>query len=523
MTQFTLTVHMDARNRVLCAPDTELKTIILEVFGLVDYDPSICKHIEEDMERAALAAKRKRLIAAAERAAATPALAGMLVFSAEDAAAIDLRELELEVGRERLLDSKAVLVLAMCRAHLDSLSSKKAIDRIHDSRALQAYFEGRGLPLPSRSVMHEWVNCISEASYEHIFAAHLLMVRREGLDDFAAVTADSFSVWANTSWPTDSGTILGLLSRAWHYASKLNGFGLPGFSEAYIPTWLERIRTFDRQISFACGKPHSKRRIRRFYHRLCNRAVLVLQRLDGQMPALLPVWQAVSANLPVFARERAQAIIDRILCDLSDAARVVDYARDRVFDDKSVPCSEKVLSLSDRSAAYIKKGGREAVVGYKPQLMRSCNGFITAFELESGNPNDAARLVPLTEQHVVRTGVVPWVVSVDDGYSSTGNRQALQLLGVQTISMNGAKGKKITPEEQWDSPTYEQARKKRSAVESLVFTVRFKFHLYRFSRRGLAATRAEMYEKVIAHNLWRAAMLRERSAAKPLVELPKAG
>jgi len=523
MTQFTLTAQMDARNRVLCVPDTELKKIILEVFSLVDYDPAICKHIEEDMDRVALAAKKKRIIASVERGAATPALAGMPVFSADDASAIDAQELALEVGRERLLDGEAVLVLAMCRAHLDSLSSKKAIDRIHDSRAIQAYFEGRGLPLPSRSVMLEWVNCISEGSYEHIFAIHLWMVRAEGLDDLAAVTADSFSVWANTSWPTDSAMILGLLSRAWHYSSKLDGVGLPGFSEAYIPTWLDRIRSLDREISFACGKPHSKRRIRRLYHRLCNRAALVLQRLDRQMPALLPVWQGGAAKLPVFIRERVQAIIERILCDLSDAARVVDYARDRVLNDKSVPCSEKILSLSDRSAAYIKKGGREAVIGYKPQLMRSSNGFITAFELESGNPNDAACLVPLTEQHVLRTGVVPWVVSVDDGYSSKGNRQALRMLGVRTISMNGAKGKKITPEEEWHSPDYEQARNKRSAVESLVFTVRFKFHLYRFSRRGLAATRAEMYEKVIAHNLWRAALLRERIAAEPLVELSKAG
>jgi len=523
MAQFTLTAQMDARNRVLCSPDTEMKRIMLEAFRLLDYDPSICKHIEEDLNRVALAAKKKRIVASVERRAATPPLNGMAVFTVEDAVAIEPDELQLGVGRERLLDGEAALMLAMCRAHLDSLSSKQAVDRIRDSLTMKAYFEGRGLSLPCRSVMHEWVNCISEECYEHILDIHLWMVRGEGLDDFTAVTADSFSVWANTSWPTDSAMILGLVSRAWHYSSKLAGFGLPGFSEAYIRQWLERIRTLDREISFACGKPNSKRKIRRLYHRLCNRGDLVLQRLDRQIPSLLPTWQAGVAKLPVFTRERVQAVVERILCDLSDAARVVAYARQRVLEGKSVPCSEKILSLSDRSAAYIKKGGREPVIGYKPQVMRSSNGFISAFELQTGNPNDAARLVPLTDQHILRTGVVPWVVSVDDGYSSKANREALQERTVRTISMNGATGKRITPEQQWDSPAYEQARNKRSAVESLVFTIRFNFHLYRFSRRGSAATRAEMYEKVIAHNFWRAALLRDRKAAETVVELPRAG
>jgi len=368
--------------------------------------------------------------------------------------------------------------------------------------------------MPSRSAMHAWVNCIPEECYDYIYATHLRMVRGEGLDDMTAVTADSFSVWADTSWPTDSAMILGLLSRAWHCASKLPRFGLPTFSTAYIPTWLDRICKLDRQISFACGKPNSKRKIRRLYHRLCNRADLVLRRLDSQMATLLPAWQEGIASLPVFSRQRSEAVVDRILSALADTARVVAYARDRVLEGRTIPASEKVLSLSDPSAAYIKKGQRDPVIGYKPQVMRSREGFITAFELSTGNPNDAARLVPLTEQHLARTGVVPSVISVDDGYSSGANRQALEELGVETISMNGATGKRITPEQEWESRLYEEARNQRSAVESLVFTLRYKFHLYRFSRRGIAAVRAEMYEKVIAYNLWRAAMLRKRAAAQ---------
>jgi IS5 family transposase len=212
---------------------------------------------------------------------------------------------------------------------------------------------------------------------------------------------------------------------------------------------------------------------------------------------------------------RVEEMLDRMMCDLSQAARVVAYSRVRNCEGRNVAMCEKVLSLSDPSASYIKKGAREPVIGYKPQLMRSRQGFITAFELQHGNPNDAARLLPLTRQHIERTGVVPTdYVSVDDGYSSAVNRRELLKLGIATVSMNGATGRKVTPDEEWASIEYEAARNARSAVESLVFTLRYNFHLYRFSRRGLEDVQTEMYEKVIAHNLWRAALLRERAAAQ---------
>lgn len=512
MAQLTLTCGMDRRNRVLCCPDTELKTIVLEVFRLVEYDASICEHVEKALDAAALESKRERLAVSAEEISGTTVFEQLSVPSARDVRSTPAEQFVLQSGRPRSLDGESVLVLCMCRAHLGSLSSGQAIDRIRDSVAVRAYFGETGLP--SRSTMHAWVNRIPEECFGHILDAHLLMVRSEGLDSMDAVTADSFSVWANTSWPTDSAMILGLLSRAWHFAAKLPGLGLEGFSQAYIPLWLKRIGQLDREISFACGKPNSRRKIRRLYARLCTRAELLLTRLHRQLPQLRPCWEQSIESLPFPTARRAEAALARINSDLADAARVVDYARSRVLEDRSIPSTEKILSLSDPSASYIKKGGREPVIGYKPQVMRSRHGFITAFEVQKGNPSDAARLVPLAEQHLDRTNAPLSEISVDDGYSSGANRRTLAGMGVEVISMNGSKGRQITPEEEWDSLPYEQARNGRSAVESLVFTLRAKFHLHRFSRRGIDAVRIEMYEKVIAHNFWRAALLRERAAAR---------
>lgn len=295
MTQFTLLPQMDARNALLCSPTTELKEIALETLRVLDFCPRVSASFQRDLDMAAAEAKKERIVAAAERRDATPALGGLPASTVEDADALSPSSLALKEGRPRELDGEAVAILGMCRAHFGSLTSNRAFDLIRDSVTMNTYFEARGMSMPSRSVMHRWTNCISEASYELLFETHLRMVMEEGLDDMSAVTADSCSVWANTSWPTDSAMILGLLSRAWHYAGKLAALGLPGFSPAYIPLWLDRIRTLDRNVSFSCGKPGSRRKIRRLYTKLCGRADLTLQRLNRQLETLLP--ETVNANV----------------------------------------------------------------------------------------------------------------------------------------------------------------------------------------------------------------------------------
>ncbi len=520
MAQLKLTSQMDSRNQLLCLPDSELKDIVLETLQLFNFDPTICSLIQADIDRAAQASKKLRLVDAVECLSRTPALPCMPAVTVEDVRSMDSSRLVLGDGRPRSLDAEAVGVLHAILGHLGSLTSKDAWERIRDSRVVAAYFEGRGIP--SRSTVHEAVNCISPETCNYILDAQLRQALAEGLDDFASVTADSFSVWGNTAWPTDSAMIHGLLRRAWHVATRLPKFDMSTFAPGWMVLWLDRLRDLDRKIAFACGKANSKRKIRRLYERVFARAEIVLAKLDSQFDRLLPAWADELARHAPRTRARLEQWLDRMINDIADAARVLAYAAARIREDKTTQMEDKVLSLSDGSVAYIKKGDRQPVIGYKPQVMRSRNGFVTAFELKQGNLSDASRLVPLVNQHVGRTGTVPVCVSVDDGYSSEKNWTELKLKGVAVVSMNGAKGRKVIPDSEWDSDAYKRARNDRSAVESLVFTLRFKFHLYVFSRRGVDNVEKEMYGKVIAHNLWRTALLRKRAAAQAQINLSAA-
>ncbi len=166
----------------------------------------------------------------------------------------------------------------------------------------------------------------------------------------------------------------------------------------------------------------------------------------------------------------------------------------------TLPSVEKILSLSDITAAFIKKGQRNSVIGYKPQIGMSKNGFVSALIIEPGNGADAKYLIPLVEKHIENSGVIPDFVSTDDGYSSAAGRKGCLDLGVKDVCFSGAKGKKILGDELWEDEKYIDGRRNRSAVESLMFSLKYVVHFDRLRRRVIEAVKSEMPGKIIAYN-----------------------
>jgi hypothetical protein len=195
---------------------------------------------------------------------------------------------------------------------------------------------------------------------------------------------------------------------------------------------------------------------------------------------------------------------------------VAAAAERRVFGEEKVPSSQKVVSLSDRDAAFIVKGGWDTVIGYRPQLGRSGKGFITALIVPQGNAGDNGQLVDVVLDHWNRSQVLPRLVSSDDGYSNQSAREDLLEAGVEVVSISGAKGKKITGTEEWNRPDYRAARANRSAVESLRFTLKDGYEFGQLLRRENENVPAELTEKVLAYNISQIIRIRERQTREKL-------
>jgi len=167
-----------------------------------------------------------------------------------------------------------------------------------------------------------------------------------------------------------------------------------------------------------------------------------------------------------------------------------------------------------------KKGSVSRRKSYYNDLINKATSAKKKFELEmlkidaqivpEGNASDSGQLDAMIEQQISNTTIQPKIISTDDGYANTAVRDKWIEKGVEVFSISGSKGKRLTPEEDWDSDMYREARNNRSAVESLMFCIKFSFNFGRNMRRGIENVRNEMLEKVLAYNFARMVKIRQR-------------
>ena len=502
-TQEKVSENVCVGNLFLPVPDTDFRDFLDEVLELGRFAPDIVEAIEKDLDGVAREKKRLRLADKRFLESQTDALPTMNIRERNILAA----ELSLAVGRPRL-PGEVVYVFLMMRGFLGSLTTKSAWRFLCESMSVYGFLQDRGLKLPAEITILENVNAVSLATRELIFAKQIALILGEKLDDFKGLTVDSTAVKANSAWPTDAKILTGLLKRADRLGQKLHLFGLEDFRQGWVPRWLEEMDKLEFQICLAAGKAKSKGKLKKHYRQLLKRGRKVVEALTSEWNRLVQ-GLALEKQAPS-RRKLLQRVGQQIQTDFADANRVLAYAHDRVFHDKVLPSTQKVLSLSDGSAAFIQKGSRHPIIGYKPQLVRSEKGFVTSLIVPLGNAADSSELVPAITDSIRRTSVVPALVSTDDGYASAKGRDEVLGLGVKALSISGAKGKKLTAPGDWDSKEYRDARRNRSAVESLMFTIKDGFEFGELGRRGLEAVRDELLEKVLAYNCCRIVLMRKR-------------
>ena len=486
----------------LCPADTKLALIIDEALDLIARNPDILKEVERDLDDHAKAKKLLRVKDKEWAADRTEQLPGMEIEKTE---ALSKEKLCLNVGRRRM-PAEVVLMFLVIRGYLGSVTDQKAADQIADSITLRSYLSGKGMDVPAPRTILDNINAVSNSTRERVLDLQLYSIGAEGLDDFAMAIIDSTSVKGNSAWPTEPELLYKLLGRVFVLGTHLDMFGVTPFRPWSLPRWLRQLDQLAFQINATVGRSGGRRKRRKLYkhvYRIVEKAVSRLKKEQEYLSAAVE-----SVDLKPSARKRLQAVWARIDEGIRHAECVLDCSRRRIEQDEKIPSTEKILSISDPSVSMIVKGGREPVLGYKPQIVRTEHGFVSGLIVEQGNISDSTSLLPAITQHKERTGVTPSSVSADDGYASKAGREGLLEMGVSQVSFSGATGKKVMPDEDWDADEFLALRCKRSAVESIMFTLKYVFEFDRMRRQGIEAVRAEMLEKILAHNFWRMAFVR---------------
>ena len=154
--------------------------------------------------------------------------------------------------------------------------------------------------------------------------------------------------------------------------------------------------------------------------------------------------QAVAAGLAEItatAVARWRAEVDHYLPLI---ARVITQSQRRVLDGEAVPAGEKLVSLFEPHADIIVKGGRQVQYGHKLNLAAGQSGLILDVVIETGNPADAERFLPMLDRHIARSGAPPRQTAADGAYASRANLAAAKARGVTDVAFHKKCGIAIT-------------------------------------------------------------------------------
>lgn len=489
--------------------DSELQQFLIEIHRIVQFEPAILDCIDVDLKAQAL---QKKLLREADRRfleGQTPDLANLKIELRQ----VDVSLMELEIGRPRM-EPYLVCLFLMWRGRFGGCKDQDARLLQQESITLHWWLESLGLTLPAASTLSENLNAVSNATRDFIHQAQLRYILDEGLDDFTSLYLDSTATRANTERPTESGLVTKLVERICRRGGKLDRFGLPNFNPSGLDELQEDLRRTHREIGFSSGKPKKQGKLKKLYYQLLRRGRRACKRFERELARAQTAWG--HNRLMPSERLAGEEVLALMAADIQAIGQVTEAGERRILSGEKVPSTEKVISMSDPDAAFIVKGGWNTVVGYRPQLGRSGQGFVSALIVPRGNAADNGQLVDVVLDHWDRTQVLPGLVSSDDGYSDRSAREDLLAAGVKAVSISGARGKKITGDQEWNRPDYRAARNNRSAVESLMFTLKDGYEFGQLLRRESENVRAELTEKVLAYNIGQIIRVRERCARQKL-------
>jgi len=396
--------------------------------------------------------------------------------------ATDLRREGLRPTGRRGLPAETVLRCAVLKQQRQ-LSYEELAFHLEDSASFRAFAR---LPLawsPKKSVLHRTISAIRPETWETVNRALVASAKQDKLEAGAMVRIDSTVTAALMHAPSDSA----LLWDAVHVMSRLlrQAAELPGASAI---RWHDRRRIAKRcatDIQYSRSKD-DRRRLYRKLIAATDATRAALQRAADRLTGLVGM-----------AAEHWRAQVDHYLPLI---ARVLDQSQRRVLHGQAVPAREKLVSLFEPHADIIVKGLRDVQYGHKLNLVTGKSGLILDLVIETGNPADAERFLPMLDRHIARCGAPPRQMAADGSYASRDNLDQAKARGVTDVAFHKKRGLAVADmaKSAW---VYRRLRNFRAGIEAGISCFKRAYGGGRCPWRGLDHFKTYVWSAVVAHNL----------------------
>jgi len=386
-----------------------------------------------------------------------------------------------DTGRQGL-PAEAVLRAGLLKQYRQ-LSYQELAFHLEDSASFRAFARLPQGWSPKKSALQTTISAIRASTWEAVNQAVLAGARAEKLERGRVIRIDSTATAALMHKPSDSSLLwdaVRVMVRRLQEAKTLSA-NTPFF-------WRNHRRLAKKRAqAIAFGRNKAKR------VQLYRDLIAVTKATLGYLEAAA----AQLATLPDFAIIVWQAQVQH---DLPLIAQIIDQSERRVLKGETVPAQDKLVSLFETHADIIVKGGRAPCYGHKLNLTSGQSGLILDVVVESGNPADSARFLPMLDRHIAFFGEPPRQTAADGGFASCDNLERAKARGVTDVAFHKKSGLTIDAmvKSRW---VYRKLRNFRAGIEAGISCLKRAFGLARVTWRGLAHFEAYVWSSVVAYNL----------------------
>lgn len=394
----------------------------------------------------------------------------------------DLVRVGVKATGRQGLPAEAVLRCAILKQYRQ-LSYQELAFHLEDSASFRAFARLPCSWSPRKSALQKTISAIRPETWEQINRTLLSGARQAKLEDGAVVRLDSTVTSALMHEPSDSSLLwdaVRVMVRLLKQADALiGGSGL---------AWCNHCRAAKkraRKIQFTRGRP--------------NRVQLYRELIAITGATLAYVEQAsqrlAGASTPLIAQWQAQVRHYRPLIE-----RIIRQSERRVLAGEQVAASDKLVSLFEPHADIIVKGSRDTEYGHKLNLTTGRSGMILDLVIETGNPADSDRLLPMLERHIDLYGQAPRQAAADGGFATRDNLATAKAWGVCDMAFHKKAGLRIEDmvRSKW---VYRKLRNFRAGIEAGISCLKRAYGLARCTWRGLDHFKAYVWSSVVAYNL----------------------
>lgn len=270
---------------------------------------------------------------------------------------------------------------------------------------------------------------------------------------------------------------------------------LLGDAERVLDRLMVEIRKQDPSVKYTC------------HQRVVKKYIMAIRNCKGEekrrgyyRKLVRSVQQTLAAvQAQIVVQQQSENWLNRAEHYAGLAACIINQTVRRVIKGEKVSVNEKVVSVFEPHTNIIVKDRRDTQYGHKLNLTTGMRGMVLDVVIETGNPSDSSRLLPMIKRIGECYGKLPRQVAADAGYASSDNISAAKALGIKAVGLPKKRGMKI--EEMTGSDwIYKKLKRFRAGIEGNISMLKRVFGLDRCTWRGLEHFKAYVMSAVLAYN-----------------------